>query len=120
MCDHDSTITMEGREVFKVAVRAVTDSVLAALERAGLGPDDVDVLLPHQANIRIIAAICKRTGIDFERSYNVIEYTGNNSSGTIPLAMAKAHAEGALQPGTIVVMTGFGAGMSWATTVSRW
>ena len=120
MGDHDSKITMEGREVFKVAVRAVTRSVLAALERAGLGPDDVDVLLPHQANIRIIEAICKRTGIDFERSHNVIEYTGNNSSGTIPLAMGKAHAAGALQPGAIVVMTGFGAGMSWATTVSRW
>ena len=120
MGDHDSKITMEGREVFKVAVRAVADSVLTALERAGMGPDDVDVLLPHQANIRIIEAICKRTGIDFERSYNVIEYTGNNSSGTIPLSMAKAHAEGALRPGAIVVMTGFGAGMSWATTVSRW
>ena len=120
MGDHDSKITMEGREVFKVAVRAVTDSVLSALQRAGLSPDDVDVLLPHQANIRIIDAICKRTGIAFERSYNTIEYTGNNSSGTVPLSMAKAHAEGALQPGAIVVMTGFGAGMSWATTVSRW
>ncbi|MDE0160959.1 MAG: ketoacyl-ACP synthase III [Acidimicrobiaceae bacterium] len=120
MGDHDSKITMEGREVFKVAVRAVTGSVLTALDRAGMGPGDVDVLLPHQANIRIIEAICKRTGIPFERSYNTIEHTGNNSSGTIPLAMAKAHAEGALQPGAIVVMTGFGAGMSWATTVSRW
>ena len=120
MGDHDSTITMEGQEVFKVAVRAVTDSVLTALERAGLSPDDVDVLLPHQANIRIIEAICKRTGIDFARSYNTIEYTGNSSSGTIPLTMAKAHDEGALQPGAIVVMTGFGAGMSWATTVVRW
>ena len=120
MGDHDSKITMEGREVFKVAVRAVTGSVLTALEKAGIGPDDVDVLLPHQANIRIIEAICKRTGIDFDRSYNVIEYTGNNSSATIPLSMAKAHDEGALQPGAIVVMTGFGAGMSWATTVARW
>lgn len=120
MGDHDSKITMEGREVFKVAVRAVTDSVLSALERAGLGPDDVDVLLPHQANIRIIEAICKRTGIAFERSHNVIEHTGNNSSGTIPLAMAKAHDEGALRPGAVVVMTGFGAGMSWASTVTRW
>ncbi len=120
MGDHDSKITMEGREVFKVAVRAVSNSVLTALDRAGLGPEDVDVLLPHQANIRIIEAICKRTGIGFEHSYNVIEHTGNNSSATIPLAMAKAHADGALRPGAIVVMTGFGAGMSWATTVSRW
>lgn len=118
--DHDGLIQMEGREVFKVAVRAVSDSVLEALAQAGLTEDDVDVLLPHQANLRIIEAICKRTGIAAGKSYNVIEYTGNNSSATIPLAMAKAYDEGALQPGKIVVMTGFGAGMTWATTVVRW
>ena len=118
--DHDSTIVMEGREVFKVAVRAVADSVLAALGQAGLSPADVDVLLPHQANIRIIEAICKRTRIGFTKSYNVIEHTGNNSSATIPLSMAKAHECGALVPGAVVVLTGFGAGMSWATTVVRW
>ena len=118
--DHDSTIVMEGREVFKVAVRAVSDSVLNALRRAGLEPADVDVLLPHQANIRIIEAICKRTGIGVSKSCNVIEHTGNNSSASIPLAMAKAHDCGALVPGAVVVMTGFGAGMAWATTVVRW
>lgn len=119
-CDHDSKIVMEGRDVFKVAVRAVSKSVLAALDQAGLKPSDVDVLLPHQANIRIIEAICKRTHINIDKSYNVIEYTGNNSSATIPLSMAKAHDCGALVPGALVVMTGFGAGMSWATTVVRW
>ena len=120
MCDHGSNIVMEGREVFKAAVRAVTASVLAALEQAGLKPEDVDVMLPHQANIRIIEAICKRTRIDFGKCYNVIEHTGNNSSATIPLAMDKAYRCGALVPGAIVVLTGFGAGMSWATTVIRW
>ncbi len=119
-CDHNSTVVMEGREVFKVAVRAVTRSVLTALERAGLSPEDVDVLLPHQANIRIIEAICRRTGIGSSKTYNVIERTGNNSSATIPLAMAKAHKCGALTPGAVVVMTGFGAGMTWGTTVVRW
>ena len=118
--DHDSTITMEGREVFKVAVRAVTRSVKAALDRARVTPDEVDVLLPHQANIRIIEAICNRTGIDFDKSHNVIEHTGNNCAATIPLTMEKAHSAGALRPGAIVVMTGFGAGMTWATTVVRW
>ena len=118
--DHDGYITMEGQEVFKVAVRAVSDSVAQALDDAGLGADDVDVLLPHQANIRIIEAICKRTGIPMEKSHNVIETTGNTSSATIPLCMAKAHESGALQPGAVVVMTGFGAGMTWATTVIRW
>ena len=120
MGDHDSTITMEGREVFKVAVRAVSDSVVAALGRSGLGVDEVDVVLPHQANIRIIEAICKRTGLDFAKTHNVIEHTGNNCAATIPLTMAKAHAEGALQTGAVVLMTGFGAGMTWATTVVRW
>ena len=118
--DHDGCIAMDGKEVFKAAVRAVSRSVLITLKRAGLTPGDVDVLLPHQANIRIIESICKRTGIPMERSYNVIEYTGNNSSASIPLAMAKADDEGALGPGRIVVMTGFGAGMTWATTVVRW
>ena len=119
-CDHKSTIKMEGREVFKVAVRAVSDSVSKALDKAGIAPQDVDVLLPHQANIRIIESICKRTGIDMSKSYNVINYTGNNSSATIPLSMAKAYKCGALVPGACVVMTGFGAGMTWATTVMRW
>ncbi len=120
MGDHDSTITMEGREVFKVAVRAVSDSVLTALDHAGLGVEAVDVVLPHQANIRIIEAICRRTGLDFAKTFNVIDHTGNTSAASIPLTMAKAHAEGALQPGAIVLMTGFGAGMTWATTVVRW
>ena len=120
MGDHDSLITMEGREVFKVAVRAVTESVRTALDRAGLSVDDVDVVLPHQANIRIIEAICKRTGLDFAKTHNVIEYTGNNCAATIPLTMAQAHADGALQPNAIVLMTGFGAGMTWATTIVRW
>lgn len=119
-CDHGSHIKMEGREVFKVAVRAVSDSILQALDQAGISPDDVDVLLPHQANIRIIEAICKRTNIDMNKSHNVISYTGNNSSATIPLSMWQAYESGALKPGSIVVMTGFGAGMTWATAVVRW
>ncbi len=118
--EHDSKIIMEGREVFKVAVRAVTNSVRVALDRAGISAADVDVVLPHQANIRIIEAICKRTGLDFGKTHNVIEYTGNNCAATIPLTMVKAHANGALEPGAIVLMTGFGAGMTWATTVVRW
>ena len=120
MGDHDSFITMEGREVFKVAVRAVSESVQVAMDRAGVSADEVDVLLPHQANIRIIEAICKRSGIDFAKSHNVIAHTGNNCAATIPLSMAKAHADGALVPGALVVMTGFGAGMTWASTVVRW
>ena len=119
-CDHEDTIVMEGREVFKRAVRAVTQSVKNALNQAGLTSADIDVVLPHQANIRIIEAVCSRLDIPMEKTHNVLEHTGNTSAASSPLAMAAAQDAGALQPGTIVVMTGFGAGMAWGTVVVRW
>ncbi len=119
-CDHDAKIQMEGREVFKKAVRAVTRSVENVLEKAGIGADDVDVVLPHQANIRIIEAVCQRLGIPMEKTHNVLETTGNTSGASIPLAMARAEADGALAPGRIVLMSGFGAGMAWGSVVVRW
>lgn len=119
-CDHDGFIQMEGREVFKKAVRAVAQSIERVLAAAGITPDDVDVVLPHQANIRIIEAVCQRIGIPMEKTHNVLETTGNTSGASIPLAMAKAHADGALHPGTIVLMSGFGAGMAWGSAVIRW
>lgn len=119
-CDHDGFIQMEGREVFKKAVRAVAQSVERVLEAADITPDQVDVVLPHQANIRIIEAVCQRIGIPMEKTHNVLETTGNTSGASIPLAMAKAHADGALHPGTIVLMSGFGAGMAWGSAVIRW
>jgi 3-oxoacyl-[acyl-carrier-protein] synthase III len=119
-CDHDGKIQMEGREVFKRAVRAVAQSVENVLTKAGLTADDIDVVLPHQANIRIIEAVCQRIGIPMEKTHNVLETTGNTSGASIPLAMAKADAEGVLQPGTVVLMSGFGAGMAWGSAVVRW
>jgi 3-oxoacyl-[acyl-carrier-protein] synthase-3 len=119
-CDHDGFIQMEGREVFKRAVRAVAQSVKNVLDKAGITPDDVDVVLPHQANIRIIEAVCQRIGIPMEKTHNVIETTGNTSAASIPLTMAKADADGALEPGKIVLMSGFGAGMAWGSVVVRW
>ncbi len=119
-CDHDGFIQMRGRDVFKKAVRAVTKSVLDVIERSGLAVDDIDVVLPHQANIRIIEAVFQRVGIPMEKAYNVIETTGNTSAASIPLSMALAKADGALEPGRIVLMTGFGAGMAWGSVVVRW
>jgi 3-oxoacyl-[acyl-carrier-protein] synthase-3 len=118
--DHGGHIKMEGREVFKRAVRAVSGSVEIALEKAGMTADDIDVVIPHQANIRIIEAVSQRTGLSMEKTHNVIEFTGNTSSATIPLTLAEAERNGALQPGQIVLMTGFGAGMAWGTAVVRW
>ena len=119
-CDLGDTIKMEGREVFKRAVRAVTRSVENALKQADLTASDIDVLLPHQANIRIVDAICQRLGIPMEKTHNVLEHTGNTSAASIPLAMAAARDAGALTPGANVVMTGFGAGMAWGTVVVQW
>ena len=119
-CDHDGFIQMEGREVFKKAVRAVVGSVEAALAQAGLTPADIDVLLPHQANIRIIEAVCQRLDVSMEITHNVLEHTGNTSSASIPLTMAAAADNGVLHPGSIVCMTGFGAGMAWASAVVEW
>ncbi len=119
-CDLGDTIKMEGREVFKRAVRAVTGSVETALAQAGLTAADIDVVLPHQANIRIVDAICQRLGIPMEKTHNVLEHTGNTSAASIPLAMAAADDAGALTPGATVLMTGFGAGMAWGTVVVRW
>jgi len=119
-CDLGGTIQMEGREVFKQAVRAVSSSVEKTLAKAGLAPDDLDVVLPHQANIRIIEAMCDRIGIPLERTFNVIEHTGNTSSASIPLAMAAADRAGVLTPGANVLMAGFGAGLAWGSVVVQW
>jgi len=119
-CDHGDFIKMEGREVFKKAVRAVVGSVDNALGNAGIKASDVDVFLPHQANIRIIEAVSSRVGIPMDKTHNVIDHTGNTSSASIPLALAQARTDNALEPGAIVCMTGFGGGMAWGSVVVRW
>jgi len=119
-CDHGDFIKMEGREVFKKAVRAVVKSVDNALANAELDPSEIDVFLPHQANIRIIEAVASRVGISMDKTHNVIDHTGNTSSASIPLAMAKAQSDGVLKPGAKVCMTGFGGGMTWGTAIIEW
>ncbi len=111
---------MDGREVFRRAVRVTVESALASMARAGVTAEDIAVVIPHQANIRIIEAACQRLGIPVERSVNVLERTGNTSAASIPLALAEAADHGRLQPGDLVLLAGFGAGMSWASAVIRW
>jgi 3-oxoacyl-[acyl-carrier-protein] synthase III len=120
MCDHGGYLYMNGREIFRHAVRAVVDSSLVALGRAGLTPADVDLFVPHQANARIIAAAAERLGIPAERCMVTIDRYGNTSSASIPLALADALDEGVLQPGARVLLSGFGGGMTWASAVLRW
>lgn len=113
-------IRMDGPEVFRRAVRVVVDSSLRALTRAGLRPCDVDLLVPHQANQRIIDAVCARLGIPAERTAGNLDRTGNTSAASIPLALAEAADAGRVRPGDRVLMVGFGAGMSWASAVIEW
>ncbi|MEX0664404.1 MAG: beta-ketoacyl-ACP synthase III [Acidimicrobiia bacterium] len=113
-------IKMQGQEVFKRAVRAVVESVKAALERAGLTVDDVSWFVPHQANARIIEAAASRLGIAPERTVVNIERYGNTSAASIPLAMAEAADAGQFSDGDVIVLSGFGAGMTWGSAVLRW
>jgi 3-oxoacyl-[acyl-carrier-protein] synthase-3 len=118
--DLGGTIQMDGREVFRRAVRVMVDSARRALTRAGLTPDDVALIVPHQANIRIIEAACARLGVPMDRSAIVLDRTGNTSAASIPLALADAADAGRLDSGDHVLLVGFGAGMTWAAAVLEW
>jgi 3-oxoacyl-[acyl-carrier-protein] synthase-3 len=113
-------IKMQGQEVFRRAVRAVVDSVKVALGRAGLTGADVDWFVPHQANARIIEAAAARLRIPAERTIVNIDRYGNTSAASIPLALAEAADEGRIGDGDIVLISGFGAGMTWGSAVLRW
>jgi len=119
-CPHGGYMAMEGKEVFRRAVRATVESAVNALERAKLTPDDIALFVPHQANLRIIEAAATRLGIPMERVAVVVDRTGNTSSASVPLALADAADAGRLHAGDHVLMSGFGAGMAWASTVIRW
>jgi 3-oxoacyl-[acyl-carrier-protein] synthase-3 len=116
----DHHLRMAGQEVFRRAVRAVVDSANATLARAGATPADLAWFVPHQANVRIIEAACQRLGIPRERTVVNIERYGNTSAASIPLALAEAADEGRLRPGDLVLLSGFGAGMTWASALLRW
>jgi 3-oxoacyl-[acyl-carrier-protein] synthase-3 len=119
-CPHGGTIWMDGKEVFRRAVRIMVDSAERAMAQARVGAGDLALVIPHQANVRIIQAACQRLGVEPERSVVVLDRYGNTSSASIPLAVAEAIDQGRLRAGDLVLMTGFGAGMTWASAVVRW
>jgi 3-oxoacyl-[acyl-carrier-protein] synthase-3 len=119
-CEHGGFMVMDGKEIFRRAVRTVVDSSLATLHRAGLEPSDVDLFVPHQANARIIQAVGQRLGIPEDRWVVTIDRYGNTSSASIPLALGDALGSGRLHPGHIVLLSGFGGGMTWASAALRW
>jgi 3-oxoacyl-[acyl-carrier-protein] synthase III len=116
----DKKVKMNGREVFKFATRILVQSAEEVLARTGSTIDDVDVYVPHQANVRIIDHATKKLGIPSDRVVINVDRYGNTSSGSIPLALADAQADGRLQPGKLVLMTGMGAGLTWGSALMRW
>lgn len=118
--DHGSGMVMRGQEVFRKAVRVTVDSATASMERAKVSADDIALFVPHQANIRIMDAAASRLGIPPERVASVIDKTGNTSSASIPLALIDSVEAGKLKDGDLVLLAGFGAGMTWSSAVWRW
>ncbi|HLX19669.1 MAG TPA: beta-ketoacyl-ACP synthase III [Gaiellaceae bacterium] len=116
----DRTIRMNGREVFKFATRILVQSAEELLAQCRVSVDDVDVYIPHQANVRIIDHATRKLGIPSDRVVINVDRYGNTSSGSIPLAMADATADGRLAPGKLVLMTGMGAGLTWGSALMRW
>jgi 3-oxoacyl-[acyl-carrier-protein] synthase-3 len=118
--DRSYFIKMAGREVFKNAVRNMADAADQALKRAGLTGDQVDLLVPHQANLRIIEATAEHAGIPRERTFVNVDRYGNTSSASIPIALDEARREGRLTPGMTVLLVTFGAGFTWGAMVLKW
>jgi len=116
----DHWLKMEGSEVFRRAVRAVVDSAALTMAAGGVTADDVDLFIPHQANARIIDAAASRLGIPPEKSFVNIDRYGNTSAASIPIAIAEAADSGRLRPDDLLLVSGFGAGMSWASALLRW
>ncbi len=113
-------IQMEGKEVFRRAVRIMVDSATKSMNHAGVTADDIALVVPHQANIRIIQAACDRLKIPIERAATVLRFTGNTSAASIPLALVDALDAGRVKRGDLVLLVGFGAGMTAASTLLRW
>ncbi len=113
-------LRMEGKEVFKEAVKALQSSTLEAIKQADITPDDIDLLIPHQANYRIIEVVRKRLELPEEKVFSNLDRYGNTSSASVPIALDEAVKSGRLKRGDTVVFSAFGAGFTWGASVVRW
>ena len=113
-------IYQNGREVYRFAVNVMGESALRALNRCGIDPHDVDLFVPHQANVRIIDAAAKRLDLTSERVFVNVDKYGNTSAASVAIALCEAREQGRIKPGDIIVTVGFGAGLTWASAVLKW
>ncbi|MGH8016117.1 MAG: 3-oxoacyl-[acyl-carrier-protein] synthase III C-terminal domain-containing protein, partial [Candidatus Zixiibacteriota bacterium] len=113
-------IMMNGSDVFKIAVKEMGNATVRVIEDAGLKPSDISLVVPHQANIRIIEALAKRLKIDMNKVYLNIEKYGNTSAASVPLALDEANRSGRIKPGDNIVMVAFGGGLTWGASLVRW
>jgi len=120
IAEHGNCISMQGKDVYRFAVQMVPDVIQEALKRACLTPGDIDLLVMHQANVRIMHAVADRLGVPWDRVFVNLDRYGNTSAASIPIALAEAQTQGHLRRGNIVVTVGFGAGLTWAANVIRW
>lgn len=118
--NHMHYLHMNGKETFRFAVKIMGSTVIKSLERAGLTKEDIDYLIPHQANIRIIQSAAKRLHLPMEKVFVNVEKYGNTSAASIPIAMAEAEQQGKLKKGEIIALSGFGAGLTWASCIMKW
>lgn len=119
LANNEHLLKMDGRSVFKWAVNAVTETIETVLNHAGMGPQDVSLFLLHQANVRIINHAMQQLGVPTDRVYKNLDKYGNTSAGSIPIVLDEARREGRISEGDTVLMCGFGAGLSWGTSLVR-
>jgi 3-oxoacyl-[acyl-carrier-protein] synthase-3 len=118
---HDTnTISMHGRQIFRFASQVVHTSIIDVVKQAGLTLEDVDLIIPHQANVRIIEHVAKKLKVPMSKFYSNVETAGNTSAASIPIALCEAVENGRLRPDDIVVFAGFGGGLTWASAVVKW
>ncbi len=118
--EHLHTLHMDGKEVFRFSVKAMGETVLKSLQRANLTVDDINLLVPHQANIRILKSGSKRLALSMDKIYANLDKYGNTSAASIPIALAEAVEKGRIKKGDIIALSGFGAGLTWASCILKW
>jgi 3-oxoacyl-[acyl-carrier-protein] synthase-3 len=116
----DTEWDFDGQDIFRRAVQEMTRASRAVLEKCGMDASDVDLVVPHQANLRIIEAVMARTGIPMDRVMLTLQRYGNMSAATVPVALTEAVAEGRVTPGSLILMPAFGAGLTWCAHLVRW